>query len=652
VGSQRNRTVLTFLGQMSERLPQWVFERNIQLLLDSGAAAAALFATLLIRFEFRISPWFPHLLWWILVIAIARPLVLLSTKAYRSTWRHFHLADGFDLGLKSSLVTSAIIAFRLFHGFGLPVQALPVSVAIIELNLFILFAGGVRVLRRLTSTALHAANEPVYRTLLVSDEESLAGAVRLVEPYPDVQLAGIVTDEPRLQGHTVAGVAVLGRPESLEKLIIAHHIDLVLMASGGCKGAEEVVGTAAEFGAQVRILPTARDLVRGRVQVSHSLNAEQLVPRHQHLGADPHPHVVSCFEQRCVLVTGAGGSIGSEISRQVAQLPVSQLLLLDQDENSIFELMNELADARVPITPCVGDIRDAGLLQQIFSTHAPQVVLHAAAYKHVSVMEWNPCEAILNNVTGTRQLIEAAESFDCERFVMISTDKAVRPSCVMGASKRTAEALVQHRARHSAKELRTQFACVRFGNVVGSRGSVVPIFLRQIAAGGPVTVTHEQMTRYFMSIPQAVRLVLQSATLASNGDVYMLDMGDPVRIIDFARRLIRMSGLQPDTDIRIEIIGARPGEKLHEQLWCEDAEVSSTVFPYVFRVKARTLPHHVADQIATLERAAAGRAEAAEVRSLLESLPIDYISEQRVSLTFAKNGSGRVVESSPVAGDD
>lgn len=643
---------MTLLGQMSERLPRWVFERKVQLLLDAGAAAAALLAAFLIRFEFRISPWFPGLIWWIAVVAITRPLVLLGTKTYRSTWRHFHLADGLALGLKSSPVTLAIVAFRLFHGFGLPVHVLPLSVAIVELNLFILFAGGIRVLRRLTSTAFQATNEPVYRTLLVSDEESLAGAVRLVEPYPDVQLAGIVTDEPRLQGHTVAGVPVLGGRESLPKMIIAHGIDLVLMASGSFKSPEEIVRTAAEFGAQVRILPTARDLVRGRVRVSHSVRTEQLFAGRPPLSAQAHPSVVSCFEQRCVLVTGAGGSIGSEISRQISQLPVSQLVLLDQDENSIFELMNELAEPQVPVIPYVGDIRDAGLLQQIFSSHALDVVLHAAAYKHVSVMESNPCEAILNNVTGTRHLIEAAERFNCERFVMISTDKAVRPLCVMGATKRTAEVLVQHRARYSTKKSRAQFACVRFGNVLGSRGSVVPIFLRQIAAGGPVTVTHEQMTRYFMSIPQAVQLVLQSATLASDGDVYMLDMGDPVKIIDFARQLIRMSGLQPDTDIPIQIVGARPGEKIHEQLWCEGSDVSTTVFPYVFRVKARILPHQVGDQIALLEKAAASRAEAGEVLSLLQSLPIDYMAEQRVSLTIATNGTGGVVESFPVAGDD
>jgi len=247
------------------------------------------------------------------------------------------------------------------------------------------------------------------------------------------------------------------------------------------------------------------------------------------------------------------------------------------------------------------------------------------------VMEANPCEAILNNVMGTRQLADMAERFGCERFVMISTDKACRPSSIMGATKRTAEIVVQDRAVQSSFRSRTQFACVRFGNVLGSRGSVVPIFLRQIAAGGPVTITHEEMTRYFMSIPQAVQLVLQAATLASSGDVYMLDMGDPVKIVEFARDLIRMSGLRPDIDIPIQFTGIRPGEKLHEQLWYEDAEVSDSPFPYVFRVKARSLTRSVAAQISKLEKAAASRASNEEIYSLLRALPIDYARVRPIS---------------------
>jgi FlaA1/EpsC-like NDP-sugar epimerase len=621
------------IGRVVDHLPAWVCGLKAKLLLDAVAAGTALVATFLIRFEFRTSPWFPSLFFWIPVIAGIRPLVLLVSRAYRPTWRHFNLADAFDLALKSIAVTFVLLVFRLSHSFSLPVRALPFSVALIELNLFVLFAGCFRMLHRSAQAALRATNEPACRTLLFADADSMAGAVRLVEPYPDVRVIGIITDDAKLQGRSIAGMPVLGGLGELQKVIVAHTVELVLMASGGLKPPEEIVAKVTEVGAQVRILPTARDLIRGRVRVSRTLRLEQLVSAPRQSSANLHPDVVSCLDRRCVLVTGAGGSIGSEIARQIVKFPVSKLILLDQDENSIFELMNELAGVPLELAPCVGDIRDADMLEELFASHAPGVVLHAAAYKHVPVMESNPCEAVLNNVTGTRQLAGAAVRFKCERFVMISTDKAVSPSSVMGATKRTAEILIQHQALQSGRDSGTQFACVRFGNVVGSRGSVVPIFLRQIASGGPLTITHEEMTRYFMSISQAVELVLQAATLASTGDVYMLDMGDPVKIIDFARHLIRMSGLRPDVDIPIQIVGSRPGEKLHEQLWRQDSEVSSTIFPCVYRVKARALPHDLPAQIGRLERGAALRADHDEIHDLLKALPIDYVRTRQVMRT-------------------
>jgi FlaA1/EpsC-like NDP-sugar epimerase len=247
-------------------------------------------------------------------------------------------------------------------------------------------------------------------------------------------------------------------------------------------------------------------------------------------------------------------------------------------------------------------------------------------------MESNCCEAVLNNVFGTRQLVEAAVEFCCERFVMISTDKAVRPVSVMGATKRVAEILVQQHANGNSRH-NTNFACVRFGNVLGSRGSVVPIFLRQIEAGGPVTITHEEMTRYFMTIPQAVQLVLQAASLASAGDVYMLDMGDPVKIIDFAKELIQLSGLRPGKDIEIKVVGMRPGEKLHEQLWLDDSKVTATDFPYVFRVKGRPVPPDYEQKLEQLERLAASRSSNQTVQQFLRELPINYRTEQALSAT-------------------
>jgi FlaA1/EpsC-like NDP-sugar epimerase len=326
-----------------------------------------------------------------------------------------------------------------------------------------------------------------------------------------------------------------------------------------------------------------------------------------------------------VLVTGAGGSIGSELCRQIFGLPVAKLVLFDHDENSIFEIHAELA-SRVNgprLVPAVGDIRDRDRLDRLFAEHRPHIVLHAAAYKHVPVMEENTCEAVLNNVFGTREVLDAALEFEAERFLMISTDKAVRPTSIMGATKRAAELLVQNRASQLGNAVNTRCACVRFGNVVGSRGSVVPIFLRQIAAGGPVTITHEEMTRYFMTIPEAVQLVIQAATLGSRGDVYMLDMGNPVKIMDLARRIIEMSGLRPDKDIEIRVVGARPGEKIHEQLWYDESRVRATDFPRVFSVRASNVPDDFENGLLTLEEAAHS-CEDRLVRQHLQQLPIDF----------------------------
>ncbi|HZE25052.1 MAG TPA: nucleoside-diphosphate sugar epimerase/dehydratase [Blattabacteriaceae bacterium] len=642
--------VTDILGKIADALPQWVIDRKSQLALDATAASAAIMGALLLRFEFEPSRFVGSYILWLPVIAVLRPILLLTVGNYRSTWRHFHLTDGLNLAGHSAVLTVGLLAFRALHSLGLPIRPLPFGVSIIELSLFVAFAGALRILRRLSYSAKHSLDAPGQRALIISDNGSVLGAVRLVEPYRDVVLVGILTSDSSMHGHTVAGIPVVGDLISLQQAIVTSRAELILMTSGGVYSAEEVIALAGEFGLQVRIIPTARDLVRQRVRVSNSLQIDQVINKFQPLNLEPHPAVVSCLHERCVLVTGAGGSIGSEISRQVAFLPVSKLILLDQDENSIFELINELQCTCAEIVPCVGDIRDAGMLDELFAIHKPDVILHAAAYKHVPVMEANACEAVLNNVTGTRQLVEAAERHDCERFVMISTDKAVHPSSVMGATKRTAEIVVQHRELFSRHRARTQFACVRFGNVVGSRGSVVPIFLRQIAAGGPITITHEEMTRYFMTIPQAVHLVLQAATLASTGDVYMLDMGDPVKIIEFARDLVRMSGLRPDIDIPIQITGTRPGEKLHEQLWYEDAEVSNTDFPSVFHVKSRSAPFDIASQVSRLEKAASHRASNEQICDLLWSLPLEY--QRKLQIIPSASASASDQRLTAVSGDD
>jgi FlaA1/EpsC-like NDP-sugar epimerase len=286
------------------------------------------------------------------------------------------------------------------------------------------------------------------------------------------------------------------------------------------------------------------------------------------------------LNDKVVLVTGAGGSIGSELCRQICRFRPRQLILLENSENNLYEIDLELGDQHpgINLVPCLADIKDAAKINLVFDTYRPQVVFHAAAHKHVPMMEHNPDEAVKNNVIGTRIVAEAADRFGAETFILISTDKAVNPTSVMGATKRIAEMVIQHVGKNS----QTRFAAVRFGNVLGSRGSVVPLFKKQIARGGPVTVTHPEMKRYFMTIPEAVQLVIQAGALARGGEIFVLDMGEPVKIVDLARDLIRLSGLRPDEDIEIRFKGVRPGEKLFEELLTTEEGTDATAHERIF----------------------------------------------------------------------
>jgi FlaA1/EpsC-like NDP-sugar epimerase len=348
----------------------------------------------------------------------------------------------------------------------------------------------------------------------------------------------------------------------------------------------------------------------------------------------PDGEVIPAFRDRTVLITGAAGSIGSELARQVSALPVARLILLDRDENSMFELTRslelaarELPSSRPLIAPVIGDIRDQELIRHTFTEFQPDIVLHAAAYKHVPMMEANPCEAVLNNVTGTRILIDAAMHFGSERFLLISTDKAVETASVMGATKRLAELLIQQRAKAGLKiddsERRTALASVRFVNVIGSRGSVVPIFRQQIEAGGPVTITDPRMTRFFMPVERAACLLLEAATLPDTGYIYSLETGDPVNIAALARHMIEAAGLSPDKDIAIEITGVRPGEKLSERLHGDAESLVSTRFRGIDRVHSIAPPTLDPGKLEELE-SAASRRDGKRVLELLQELPLDY----------------------------
>jgi len=380
---------------------------------------------------------------------------------------------------------------------------------------------------------------------------------------------GFIDDDPRKRRMRIAGLEVLGATGDLPRVLDDTQPSEVVIAIPSAPGVlrQQVVTACRSRNIPVRTLPTTFELLSGGVNLVRQVRELKV---EDVLGREPVrveiDRVGAYLRNHTVLVTGAGGSIGSELCRQIARVSPRKLVLLENGENALFEIARELDEERHfgRAVPVLADVKDATRMAEIFEEHEPSVVFHAAAYKHVGLMEENPVEAVRNNAVATRIVAAAAGEAGIERFVLVSTDKAVSPATVMGASKALAEWAIeaaQHRYRS------TNYAAVRFGNVLGSSGSVVPIFRRQIAAGGPVTVTDERMTRYFMTIPEAVQLIIRSGELATGGEVFVLEMGDPVKIVELARNMIRLAGLEPGEDIAVEVIGQRPGEKLHEELF-------------------------------------------------------------------------------------
>ncbi|HEV2112992.1 MAG TPA: SDR family NAD(P)-dependent oxidoreductase, partial [Terriglobales bacterium] len=472
------------LGTSTERVPQAFINRGVQLALDAALCALAIFIAYQLRFDGSVPEAHRRVMWSLmLLLPFVRPLLMLSLGAYDAIWRYFNLRDATVLALSAAPPSVALLLLRYLVAQKLWGTVVPASVIVVELGLYLGFASLLRILRRVTYEATRPAATERCRALLVGTESSLPKALRHLSGSGEIEIIGLLAPEEKLQGLRIGGFLVMEQPEALPRLLVTQDINLILIADAGPGWIGEVVATAAEFGVEVRLLPSAANVIRGDVRVSARANAEVALSRapaeqgSKPAAVRPHPVVVENFRDRVVLVTGAGGSIGSELARQVAALPVSTLVLLDRDENSIFEITNSLAathsaGASAHITSVVADIRDADHLRLIFEKYRPHVVLHAAAYKHVPLMEANASEAVLNNVTGTRLVARAAVNFGAERFVMISTDKAVRPTSVMGASKRVAEMLVSQQAheqvRRGASEF-TRVACVRFGNVVGSR---------------------------------------------------------------------------------------------------------------------------------------------------------------------------------------
>ena len=491
----------------------------------------------------------------------------------------------------ASVITSGVMAVLIVTGNVLP--GMPRSALGIDWLLSLVLIGGSRfALRILAEQSMGtAADGKGKRALIVGAGDVGALVVReLQKSHASLTPVGFLDDDPAKQKHTIYGVTVIGRVDDLPLLIDLHKIDIVIIAIPSAPG--QLVRAVNDIcrikGIPSRTVPSVYELVGGKVSVNRlrEVDINDLLRREPVRVNDE--AVGAALAGKRVLVTGAGGSIGRELCRQIARRNPSELVLLGHGENSIFEVYLELRDdyPELLLSPVIADVRDAGRLTQVFAKHQPQVVFHAAAHKHVPLMEVNATEAVTNNGIGTQNVVQAALDHNVERFVLISTDKAVRPSSIYGATKRLAEMIVLSNARKTGRA----FTVVRFGNVLGSRGSIIPIFKQQIANGGPVTITHPDMFRFFMTIPEAVYLVLQAASMENGGETFVLNMGEPVRVLGLAEDLIRLSGLEPHRDIEILYTGIRRGEKLVEEIWEKGAPLTKTAHPDVFCLDTDDLP--------------------------------------------------------------
>ena len=603
-----------------------------KLVADVLLWSTAPFLAYMLRFDGAIpAEQVPGLAWLTGIGVLLRLGAAIYFRLNIQSWKHASFRDTLAVGRAVAVVGGAEVALGLVLQTLMP---LPRSALLLSALLGALLLFGARATRRLLHTGgclreAGEANGDARRVLVVGAGEGGHLVVRELQRHPQAgqRPVAILDDDRAKHGLTIDGVPVVGDIDRLPWVVRDHAVDEVVLAIASADGAlvrrVRALASKAERTLPVRVIPGVYEVLAGDVSVSRlrEVRIEDLL-RRPPVPVDLAP-VRAYVDGRTVLVTGAGGSIGSEIVRQLARCTPERIVMVGRGENSIFELERDLErlGVRVPRRSVICDVRDPHTLRAVFERYQPQVVFHAAAHKHLPLMEANPEQAVFNNVGGTRNVLELALETGVERLVNVSTDKAVRPTSVLGASKRLAEWLVKEAAERAGDG--RAFVSVRFGNVLGSRGSVLPVFRQQIRRGGPVTVTDPEMTRYFMTIPEACQLVLQAGALAENGRTYLLDMGQPVRIVTLAEDMIRLSGLRPYDDVEIVFTGSRPGEKLHEELLTEAEDALPTTHPHVRaagadeRLESQHLQAVVQD---LLELAREGRGQ--RVRSMLrEAVP-------------------------------
>ncbi len=596
-------------------------ERNLHFLVSD--AALLLFAPLVALFlrvdlDCLTEQYRRELLTYTAVSLLVKLLVFKWAGLYSRLWRYATISDMLAIvrgvGLATILLLVANMGVWTLMSSVWPLH-LPRSLPILDGFVTAIIVTGPRMFKRMLHSfgpgngikaGVTGKASTMRRVIVAGAGDAGVSVVRLLQQRRDdlrVPVA-FVDDDAAKHGMRLHGIPVRGRLTDIPRLVTEFKVDEVIIAMPSAPGSKirEIVNMCEAAGVPSRNLPRLEDIVSGNITANalREVEIDDLLrrePIHTDMQA-----VAGFLEGRRVMVTGSGGSIGSELCRQILRCQPLEIILLGHGENSVFDISCEL-DRRVEglhnlgrgrkpvIRRCIADIRDAERLCMLFKRFQPEVIFHAAAHKHVPLMEENPCEAVSNNIFGTGNLLTAADAAGVERFVMISTDKAVNPSSVMGATKRVAEMLVHNAALRTGR----YYVAVRFGNVLGSRGSVVPLFRRQIAQGGPVTVTHPDMKRFFMTIPEAVQLVLQASVLGHGGEVFMLDMGEPLKVLDLARDMIRLSGLEPNRDIQIQFTGCRPGEKLVEELFIEGETYQRTQHAKVFVMPGANVSHEALD---------------------------------------------------------
>ena len=623
----------------------WLRNRYL-LVADLALLLLALILSYFLRFD-TFTAWDYFQRWWPVAPAllVIYPLAFYLFGLYRRMWQYAGSRELLAVVVASSIasIALAVIVYgvmrplRVISGFSRPML-------VIDWLLNILFLGGVRFSLKIAWDMVADRKGRIgqggapRRVLVVGAGDAGAMIVREMHNNPAINMlpVGFVDDDERKIGNYIHGVKVYGSRKDIPELARRLHVDeaLIAMPTAPGKAIREIVGICESAGLRFRTLPGLFELLNGKVWLSQirDVQLEDLLRREP--TSINLEEIAGFISGATILVTGAGGSIGSELCRQIARFRPARLLLLGHGENSIYNIEQELSRKFPSLARdvIIADIRDANKMLAILRRYRPQIVFHSAAHKHVPLMEQNVDEAITNNVLGTRNVVRAALAADVQRFVLISTDKAVRPTSIMGATKRIAEMIVQDAAMRSGRA----FVAVRFGNVLGSRGSVVPLFREQIAAGGPITITHPEMTRFFMTIPEAVQLVIQAASLATPGQIYALDMGDPVRIVDLARDLVELSGLKLGRDIEIVYTGLRPGEKLHEELFTREEQRTATVYDKIFIAQSAPVDGERLYRMIDLLAEHAAQMDEAAIRRTLRELVPDF---QEADVPLLEGGS-------------